>query len=362
MINVSKFEIFRTMLKIKLSVIGICLVYMANAQEVLVFEKFTTKNSPTAPDYSLPSSWAALPFLKDNADTTAGLGTLKDHQKDALADVFFIHPTSFIAAPKDKYQWNCDISNLEINKKTDEGSILYQASTFNSSGKIYAPRYRQAHYSSYTTLDTLSAKQAFDLAYSDVRRSFEYYLSHFNEGRPIIIASHSQGTTHAIRLLKEYFDDKALSKQLICAYIIGMPVFDSLYSQLKPCESAMSTGCYCSWQTFAKGYYPKNYKKPKKYSVCTNPLTWTTDGSYASAKLNLGGTLRDFRKILPKLCDAQIQDGVLRINKPNIKGKLFLHINNYHIGDYNLFYMNIRTNAELRVKTFIENSSHTFQK
>lgn len=350
------------MLKIKLSVIGLCLGLMANAQEVIVFEKFTTQNSPTAPDYSLPSNWAALPFLKDYADTTAGQGILKDQQKDALADVFFIHPTSFIAAPNDKYQWNSDISNKEINKKTDEGSILYQASVFNSSGKIYAPRYRQAHYSCYTVKDTQSARQAFDLAYSDVKKAFEYYLSHFNTGRPIIIASHSQGTNHAIRLLKEYFDDKDLSKQLICAYIIGMPVFDTLYSKLKPCESAVSTGCYCSWQTFAKGYYPKNYKKPKKYSVCTNPLTWSTEGNYASAKLNDGGTLRDFQKIIPNLCDAQVQDGVLRINKPNIKGKLFLQINNYHIGDYNLFYMNIRKNAELRVKTFIENSIHTKEK
>jgi len=348
--------------KIKLLVLVMCYGALALAQDVVIYDKFSSEKTPPIPDYSLNSSWAALPFMKDKADTTAGTGTFKDLQNDALADVFFIHPTSFIQTPKDKYHWNCDISNFEVNKKTDEGAITYQASVFNSSSKIYAPRYRQAHYSSYTTKDTQSAKQAFDLAYSDVKKAFEYYLSQYNVGRPIIIASHSQGTNHAIRLLKEYFDNKPLSKQLVCAYIIGMPVFDTLYTNIKPCESATATGCYCSWQTFAKGYYPKKYKKPKKYSVCTNPLNWTTNANYISAKMNQGGTLRDFRKIIPELCDAQVKDGVLRINKPNIKGKIFLRVNNYHIGDYNLFYMNIRNNAELRVRIFNENFSNTIQK
>ena len=53
----------------------------------------------------------------------------------------------------------------------------------------------------------------------DVKAAFQYYLEHYNNGRPIIIASHSQGTTHAKRLLKEFFDGTALQHQLVAAYL-----------------------------------------------------------------------------------------------------------------------------------------------
>ena len=39
---------------------------------------------------------------------------------------------------------------IDINKKTDEKPILYQASAFNEF-PVYAPRYRQAHIRAYFT-------------------------------------------------------------------------------------------------------------------------------------------------------------------------------------------------------------------
>ena len=33
------------------------------------------------------------------------------------------------------------------------------------------------------------------------KAAFQYYLEHYNNGRPFIIASHSQGTYHAKRLI-----------------------------------------------------------------------------------------------------------------------------------------------------------------
>src|SRR5512139_1181819 len=93
-----------------------------------------------------------------------------------------------------------------------------------SIARIYAPRFREAHISNYFTKDTIAALKAFDLAFQDVKKAFEYYLNNYNHGRPIIIASHSQGTTHALRLLKEYFEDKPLYNQLVAAYLVGMPI------------------------------------------------------------------------------------------------------------------------------------------
>lgn len=323
---------------------------IVKGQKVLIQEPFDKNNIPAAPDYSKNNYWAALPFVADYADTPAGKGQLLNMQATAVADVFFIHPTSFTEKPKGPYKWNGNLNDQELNKKTDESSIRYQASLFNAAGRIYAPRYRQAHYSSYLTKDTASARQAFEIAYNDVKTAFEYYLNHHNNNRLIIIASHSQGTTHAIRLLQEFFDNKPLAEKLVCAYLVGMPVYDTMFVALKPCSNAEEIQCYCTWRTYATGYYPHGYITPKKLTVCTNPLSWSTSNEYVSNKNNRGGTTKNFSKIIPYFCDAQVADGVLRINKPNIKGTKLLRINNYHVGDYNLFYVNVRENATLRVK------------
>ena len=339
--------------------VTLCLFFCitASPQVVKLTQKFDSSKTPPRPEYSKNASWAALPFIKDEADTTPGLGIYKDLQSNAIADIFFIHPTTYTYKPLSPNQWNGDINDVQLNQKTNSGTIRYQASLFNGAGKIYAPYYRQAHYYSYVTSDTLSARLALDVAYSDVKKAFEFYLKNYNNGRPIIIASHSQGTTHAIRLMKDYFDTTYLINQLVCAYLVGMPVYDSVFIKLKPCQNDNQTGCYCSWRTYAVGYYPKKYIKPGKFSVCTNPLTWKTNETYASAELNSGGILRNMNTVIPKLCDAQIADGVLRIHKPNFKGNIFLNIKNYHIADYNLFYSNVRENAILRKDTFIKNKS-----
>ncbi len=310
------------------------------------------ENGPPVPDYSLESSWAALPTKKDSADRVPKQSGMKDMQNDARVDVFFIHPTSYLKTTKLSTGWNADISDEEINIQTDKGSILNQASIFNGAGKVYAPRYRQAFIYSYYTSEKEKGKQAFDLAYTDVRNAFIYYLEHYNHGRPFIIASHSQGSTHAIKLLKEFVDGKELSQQLVAAYVVGMDVYDSVYTVLQPCKNADQTDCYVSWRTYAVGYYPPGYVKPKRETVCTNPLTWKTNHEYASRELNKGGVLQHFDKVIDHLCDAQVEDGVLRINKPHFRGRAFFNFKNYHIVDYNLFYFNIRENAINRTNNY----------
>ena len=42
-------------------------------------------------------------------------------------------------------------------------------------------------------------EDALELAYTDIEAAFEHYLAEYNNGRPFIIAGHSQGAQH-IRL------------------------------------------------------------------------------------------------------------------------------------------------------------------
>ena len=308
---------------------------------------------PSPPDYSRSNAWAALPEKMDSADLVPK-GHGADQQDESKVDVFFLHPTTYTGKFKKDQPWNGDVLEAELTLKTDKFPIKYQASIFNAAGRIYAPRYRQVHLQGYYEKNPdKQVDKAFALAYSDVKKAFEYYLEHYNNGRPIIIASHSQGTTHGIQLMKDYFDGKPLQDQLVVAYLVGMPVLMDKYERIPPCTSPTQTGCICAWQTFKKGYYP-DYQPKGSNVLATNPLTWTTEPTYASKNLNQGGVLRKFDKVFPELADAQVHDGLLWANKPKFPWSFLFRTPRYHIVDYNLYYFNVRNNATERVRAFLE--------
>jgi hypothetical protein len=309
---------------------------------------YSNKNNTLEPDYSNLDSWAAHPDKADPSDSVPAF-LVKGMVKDSSVDVFFLHPTTLTS--KNDTSWNADLQDAALNAKTDYSTILYQASAFNEC-RVFAPRYRQAHIRAYYTADTARAKQAFNLAYDDIRQAFQYYLDHFNHGRPIIIASHSQGTTHAQRLLKEFFENSPLKNKLVVAYIPGMYIPKDYFTELSMCSDSTQTGCIVGWRTYKKGYEPAFVKKENNSGLVTNPLTWTTNEGYAPSRLNKGGVINNFNKLWPRITDARIHDDILWINRPHITGSFLLRMKNFHIGDINLFYMNIRTNVRRRVSAF----------
>lgn len=305
-------------------------------------------DSIVEPDYSLMECWAAHPYKADVSDSIPApliAGTIKD----STVDVFFLHPTTLVSA-KDK-RWNADIGDAALNARTDYTTILKQASVFNEC-RVFAPRYRQAHLRAYYTKDTAAARKAFDLAYGDIRKAFQYYLDHYNQGRPIIIASHSQGTTHAERLLKEFFENKPLKNKLVAAYIIGMAIPRDSFTGLQPCRDSTATGCLIGWRTFREGYEPPYIVQENSSSWVVNPLTWTMTGEQAPRSLNKGGILFNFNDLLPGVTDARIHDGVLWVQHPHFPDSFLVLTRNYHIGDINLFYLNIRENVRTRIRYF----------
>jgi Protein of unknown function (DUF3089) len=326
-------------------------VSSCNPQKYIGSINYNFKSDRSKPDYSNLNYWAAHPFKYDPSDNVPD--GLMDESKDSLVDVFFIHPTTY-TDKRMPMGWNADINNTELNRKTDKSTILYQASVFNKHCRVFAPRYRQANLLVFFTEDKEMANAALDTAYEDVKAAFIFYLKNYNKGRPIIIASHSQGTLHAGRLLKEFFEGKPLQKQLVCAYIIGLPVFTNYFSQLKPCADSTATGCFISWRTYLEEYISPQVKQEKLRAYLVNPLTWAMDTMLAPAVLNKGGILRNFNKVIPGLVHAQIHGNVLWVNKPRFLGSIFLKIKNYHIADYNLFYDNIRENVGTRIQAYLQ--------
>lgn len=312
------------------------------------------EKAPAAPDYSQMKYWVAHPDKEDMADLVPGKGELAEYQESAAVDVFFVYPTIYSKKQSKEFPWLADVNDEKLNKKIAKSTIKYQSTVFNGSAKVYAPLYRQAHIGVYYVDDLKLKVEALEFAYQDVRKAFKYYLENFNNGRPIIIASHSQGTTHATSLLREFFDDEKLQDQLVAAYIVGMPVREKTFDAIAPCETPGETDCWVSWNTYKKGYYPPNHDFWYNEAVSTNPLSWKRDSTYVTWGNNQGGILKNYRKIRTGLSDAQNKDRMLWINKPKFFGNFLINWDRYHVVDYNLFYLSIRDNVELRVENYLK--------
>jgi hypothetical protein len=322
------------------------------------------------PDYAKASSWAALPTTRSAADLVPP-GSVA--AKEPAVDVFFVHPTGYLNGG----DWN---SPLDLNSKTEENTtwmLANQASVFNGCCKIYAPRYRETSIYRYFVAPSEVTKKAADLAYGDVDRAFTYFLEHYSKGRPFIIASHSQGSEHAFRLLRERIDGTPLAARLVAGYLIGFDIDDKRANALRTvhvCARADDIHCIVHWATYGEGAdKPRNQDAGKL--VCINPLTWQRDGARAGKALNkgaepitgkfqpnlLGGeaasgvTFGPLQAPLKAWSWAECRDGLLTVAdqtggpfaKMDVGGK------NYHGLDYALFAMDIRENATLRAQAWL---------
>ncbi|MGD8307796.1 MAG: DUF3089 domain-containing protein [Chromatiales bacterium] len=308
----------------------------------------TRVTSTEALDYARDQNWAALPSTADAADQSPIAAMAAPQPRERRADVFFVHPTTYLSM----FGWNATTDDERLNNLTAKGPIRLQASAFNGCCRVFAPRYRQAALRAFMSRSP-RARDAMDLAYGDVRQAFLYYLEHLDEGRPLIIASHSQGTLHAIRLLEEFFaDDPTLRGRLVVAYLIGWPLACDGLPGIPACERASDTGCFVSWSTYVWGT-ERAHGKGAENACCVNPLTWQRGDGYAPAELNLGGIPYKFDRIDPGVTDARCVGGKLWVHKPDPDGYIALG-RNLHLMDYNLFYANIRENARQRVQAFLK--------
>ena len=151
------------------------------------------------PNYEKTENWAVLPGAYPS-------GLIEYHKDSSLfskVDIFYVYQTVFLSK-KDK-RWNIPLDDAYHKRKIIDLAVRFQASAWVEAGRIFVPLYRQAHLRSYDHLDGLG-RDALLLAYADVKAAFEFYLENYNNGKPIILAGHSQGSTMLHLLLKDFFD------------------------------------------------------------------------------------------------------------------------------------------------------------
>lgn len=228
----------------------------------------------------------------------------KPDASDRSADVFYIHPTSYLGA-----LWNMPLADKEYSHATDF-YVATEVSAFNGSCRVFVPKFRQAAIAAMAPHEDGSGKLATELAYADVKQAFEHYLADENKGRPFILASHSQGSLYSMRLMLDLIEGKPLFSQFIACYGFAawapLSLFEgetAVFKQIKLCQSPTDVGCFISWtcehpDTVKKHGEVKDSKKPGDWYpatghkigenewrlahgepiVCTDPLTWTSNG------------------------------------------------------------------------------------
>lgn len=328
----------------KIYLLTLLLGMLSNGAFAKKLPAFDSEKPGLAPDYTQEKFWAALPFRQDAADVIPpGETWVSDSLKDV--DVFYVYPTLYT---KGKH-WNADLTDEKLNKRIDEKPVYFQASVFNQSCRVYAPRYRQAIVEVFFK-ESEDGQKALDFAFNDVKNAFEYYLKHYNNGRPIIIAGHSQGSYHTRRLIKDYFDNSTLKNRLVAAYIIGYQINNKMYEQLSMCQNSTQTGCFVSWMSYKEGVKPK--WEMTKTTECINPLTWTSDPNPVPASASKGTVLLNFDKIKPQVTAATIHNSEGSILWVKTKMPVLRLLKNLHIADYNLFWTDIRQNVKDRINAF----------
>ncbi|TXD35288.1 DUF3089 domain-containing protein [Lujinxingia vulgaris] len=353
-------------------------------------EPYDTDALADAPDYAEADAWVALPGQDTNANLLPP--GAPERAAEAPADVFFIYPTVWF----DRKRWNDPLDSAKSHEMLNELILAGQASVFNACCRVFVPRYRQTTIGAYFN-EPAEAQPSFSVAYADIARAFEVFIEEHNQGRPFIVAGHSQGSMHAMRLLETIDADPELRERLIAAYIPGFALplsrYESAYEHLEPCRSPEQTGCVLSWDTYREDHAGDGAQDLLHWQgdalaripvdaprQCTNPVSWRMDeqpseraAHLGAVQLNNEGESTSFIGVLrsrgplgmnvtglktpqPALLSARCQGGVLFV--PDLEDLGYDELpettsGNYHLGDIELFYMDIRANAAARTQAWL---------
>ena len=329
--------------------------------------EFQAVPMPQGANYGQAALWIARPDIANNPSLWLPAGVQRPVAAPR-ASVFFVHPTSFT----ERGAWNAPVNDRE-SQNLAALFVRSQASAFNGIGRIWAPRYRQATFGAFLTTND-NARQALDFAYRDVLAAYEEFLREAPADQPIILAAHSQGSMHLMRLLQERIRGAPEASRVVAVYLIGWPVSLSADLPALPfpaCQSADKPRCVVSWMSYAEPADssqildvwdetsgPQGARRGSDM-LCTNPLTGARGGA-AGADRNLGTLVPNAEMteatlhpgLVPARCGPR---GILLIGDHDAlpdMGPYALPGNNYHVYDYALFWANLRADAERRLAAF----------
>ncbi len=301
----------------------------------------------TASDYSKKSAWLHLP------------------NSNHAVDVFFLYPTAWTRQPGAPLY--CEMNN----KSMHAGAAMMmkvEASAYKPVANLYAPYYRQVDAKWILSYPLEDMEEYFaGVPYVDAIAAFEYYLKHYNNGRPFILAGHSQGSAVTKAILKYYMPKHPeVFKRMVAAYVIGFFVSEEElkdFPHLKFAQGADDTGVIISWNVEAPDMKIDNPLAPAG-SISINPINWSRGTETVPADKSLGSLVCSKAtgsvKRINKLADAKVnaQRGTVECSTVDIEtygsgvGGLFPR-GVYHMNDYGFYYYNLRQNVANRIEKYL---------
>lgn len=303
----------------------------------------STAETPTdgipTPNYAEKESWLAFP---DNPD-------------EYPVDILWFYPTVV-----EEGNMLMDYTDTELQQAAME-TVDHQASVFMDSANLYAPFYRQLNKNGFS-LEIRKVNELLAYGQDDMWRAIEYYLEHYNNGKPFIIAGHSQGSSNLLEIIKKNWGSTGKEEQLVAAYLIGYSITpnDIVANPLiRMCESPTDTNCFISYNAVKDGVQDLSIQITDGTWV-TNPLSWessTENGELVAADKNLGAVFfpEETSPIeYPFFTSAQIKDSglVCDVADPDLISPSAMPEGIYHRDDYSLFYENLKANAKERILAF----------
>jgi len=336
-------------MKISLKLLSVFIVIIYSLSFLSCDKSYTTEPNIVT-DYSKIEHWLSLPT---------------NNAKDV--DIFYLYPTAWYKEDPSEPNF-CTIDNM-IMLIGSQQAFDRQATAFETVGNIYATYYRQADASYVLTLHEDERWDAIgSIPAKDVTAAFDYYIQHYNNGRPFILVGHSQGANVILLLLKDYMDkNSAVYARMVSAYVIGYPVtaeFMDANNHLEFAEGPDDSGVIISYNTQSPNVAPgSNIVMADNIGIVINPINWQRDETLATASESLGSympidSLGNFG-IITNFADARIDlaKGVLVCSSVNdstmfqLSGSMGLGV--YHSFDIPFYYYNLRENAERRANNFL---------
>lgn len=246
------------------------------------------------------------------------------------------------------------------------GAINMEKGIYDANCRFFAPYYRQVGLNVYE-LEIPEREQYLSIAYTNIKEAFEYYIEHYNNGRPIVLAGFSQGADLCVRLLKDCFADEDINELLVACYAIGWSVTEEElkeYEHLKFAQGEIDVGVIVSFNSEAE-YVTDSLMIPGgTKTLAINPLNWRTDGTLGERALNKGACFTDYSGSvvieIPELTGAYIDEtrGALKIvdvtaeEYPPVLSIFDSGV--YHLYDYQFFYRNLQENVLVRISEYKE--------
>ena len=304
-------------------------------------------------DYSRRSSWYRLPEITKDVDT------------------FYIYSTMYFTVNEGDPDYAA-LDNAEVLENIAVEHAI-KSSVFEESTNLFIPYYRQASMTlaGLTWKKTGSIDEAVSgIPYGDITAALDYYFDNCNQGRPFVIAGHSQGSAILRLVLKRYFKEHPERyRRMVAAYAIGYSITkDDLEANphMKFAAGETDTGVIISWHAEGPKNAEVNAPNPAMLpnGIAINPLNWKRDETYAPAGMNLGSIVMDGNTGATEIRDigadakVNLSRGSVVTHAKAIPNEMteLAGPESFHQDDYSIFYNNLKENVARRIAAFLSSA------